>query len=221
MKVLLQWVVPLLPWKLRRWLLNHVWNYEIAPDAIIGLSWFFPKKLVMRPRSRIGHFSLAKGVELVYLGESARIGNLNWITGFPMTASRFFSHQTNRRPCLILGRHTAVTNRHLIDCTSEVRIGDFTTVAGFRTQILTHSIDLVACRQHSETITIGKFCFIGTGCTLLGGTTLPDYSVLGAASLLNKRFEDSYRLYGGVPARELKKLAPESGYFQRKVGYVY
>lgn len=220
MKRWLAWLVPFFPWKLRRWLLVRCWRYEIAPDARIGLSWIFPEHLKLGPGAYIGHLTLAKGLALLELNEHARIGNLNWITGFPEGGRGFFAHQPDRRPRLVLGRHAAVTNRHLIDCTHEVRIGEFSTVAGFRTQILTHSIDLAECRQHSEPVAIGAYCFVGTGCTLLGGARLPDYSVLGAASLLNKAHGARYRLYGGVPARELKELNPSMRYFQRKTGFV-
>jgi acetyltransferase-like isoleucine patch superfamily enzyme len=86
--------------------------------------------------------------------------------------------------------------------------------------MLTHSIDLGHSRQTSAPIRIGDFCFVGTNCVLLAGSALPDFSVLGAKSLLNKPFADSYTLYGGVPARALEKLPAEYGYFRRAQGFV-
>lgn len=221
MKRWYSWFIPFLPWFIHRWILIRCWRYEISPNARIGFSWVFPQNLRMGPGASIGHLTMVKGLHALELGECARIGNLNWITGYPAGDPVHFSHQTDRVPRLVLGRHTAVTNRHLIDCTNSVRIGSFSTVAGFRSQILTHSIDLAVCRQHSVPIEIGDYCFVGTACTLLGGARLPNYSVLGAGSLLNKPFTTPYRLYGGVPAKEIKALDPAMGYFRRENGFVH
>ena len=101
-------------------------------------------------------------------------------------------------------------------------IGAFTTFAGFQSQILSHSIDLAASRQSSQPVTIGEYCFVGTNCVLLGGAVLPDRSVLGAKSLLNKAFTDTGYLYGGVPAKPLQPLpVADTAYFHREVGMVY
>jgi acetyltransferase-like isoleucine patch superfamily enzyme len=85
---------------------------------------------------------------------------------------------------------------------------------------MTHSIDIVQNRQRSSPITIGNYCFIGTDCVLLGGSTIPDFCVVGAKSLVNKSFTETHQLYGGIPARPLEKLSPDCGYFRRTEGFV-
>ncbi len=209
-----------LPWALRRRLLRRAFGFEIDATASIGLSWIMPRKLIMGPHARIGNLTLCKGLERLELDAHAHIGNGNWITGFPPSATGHFAHQTDRRPALIVGEHAAITNRHLIDCTNRVEIGRFATFAGFQSQILTHSIDLENCRQSSAPITIGAYCFVGTNVVVLGGAALPAHSVLGAKSLLNRAYTEPYTLYGGVPARPIKPLSQETGYFLRKVGFV-
>lgn len=209
-----------LPWPLRRAVLRHFLGYEIAATSRIGFSWIYPRKLVLKEGARIGHLTICKEIDLLQLGESASIGNLNWITGYPSGLPGHFEHQSDRRPELILARHSAITNRHLVDCTARVQIGAFTTIAGFANQFLTHSINLEASRQEAHPISIGDYCFVGTNCVLLGGSSLPDYSVLGAKSLLNRSQTESYFLYGGVPAKAIKALSPKAGYFQRQSGYV-
>jgi acetyltransferase-like isoleucine patch superfamily enzyme len=210
----------LLPWPLRRWTLQRCFGYQIHPTARIGLAWVRPKRLVMDAGTEIGMLTVCKNLDLIHMHAKSRIGRGNWITGFPSGPSRHFAHEQERRPELILGEHAAITNRHLIDCTSRVVIGRFTTLAGFQSQILTHGIDLEECRQSSAPVTIGDFCFIGTNCVILGGSVLPCYSALAAKSLLNKPFEEDYSLYGGVPARSLKRLSREFRYFQRTTGMV-
>ena len=210
----------LLPWQLRRAFLEKQFGYQIDPSAHIGFAWIFPKRLIMEEGSQIGTATVCKGIDLLHLKAHAIVGRANWITGFPLGAPRHFVHQTDRRPELIVGEHSAITNRHLLDCTNSVTIGRFTTVAGFHSQIISHSIDLEQNRQSSTPVRVGDYCFIGTNCVLLGGSALPDFCVLGAKSLLNKSFTDTYQLYGGVPARPIKSLSRDCKYFQRTEGFV-
>ncbi|HZR77813.1 MAG TPA: hypothetical protein VFA58_01315 [Chthoniobacterales bacterium] len=220
MKTILRLFSFLLPWELRRSFLEKQFGFQIHRTARIGLAWIFPARLVMEEGTRIGTATVCKNIELLHLKARSTIGRGNWITGFPLGDSPHFAHETDRRPELILGEHSAITNRHLIDCTSSVTIGRFTTFAGFHSQIISHSIDLQENRQSSKSVRVGDYCFVGTNCVLLGGSVLPDFSVLGAKSLLNKTFAQTYQLYAGVPARPVKSLSPESKYFQRTEGFV-
>jgi acetyltransferase-like isoleucine patch superfamily enzyme len=210
----------LLPWNLRRTFLEKQFGFQIHPTARIGLAWIFPTRLVMEEGASIGDLTVAKNLDLLHLKTRATIGRGNWITGFPLGNSPHFASETDRRPELILGEHSAITNRHLLDCTSSITIGAFTTVAGFQSQFISHTIDIRLNRQTSRPIRVGNYCFIGTNCVVLGGAALPDYSVLGAKSLLNKAHTQTHRLYGGVPARELQTLPADCGYFTRREGFV-
>jgi len=209
-----------LPWPIRRAILRSYFHYEISETSRIGFSLIYPRHLVMKDGSRIGSLNVCKDIDLVELGDSASIGNLNWITGFPSGSEGHFAHQFDRRPELVLAAQSAITNRHLIDCTERIHVGAFAIVAGFASQLLTHSVNLENNRQEALPITIGAYCFVGTNCVVLGGSALPDYSVLGAKSLLNRQFKESCFLYGGVPAKPIKALDITTKFFQRKTGYV-
>lgn len=210
----------LLPWSWRRSFLEKQFGFTLHPTSRIGLSWIFPKKLVMEEGASIGHLTVCKGLELLHLGAHSSIGRGNWISGFPLGPSRHFADETERFPSLKIDAHSAITHRHLIDCTASVTIGKFTTFAGFQSQILTHSIDLEQNRQRSAPVRIGDYCFVGTNSVLLGGSVLPDYCVLGAKSLLNKALAETHQMYGGVPARALQALPADYAYFQRTTGFV-
>jgi acetyltransferase-like isoleucine patch superfamily enzyme len=220
MTKLIQALLCVLPWALRRRLLCIFYGYEIDSSARIGLAWVYPRKLVMRAKTSIGHFTVVKGVDLLQLEVSATIGRLNWITGYPLNVPPHFLHIHDRRPELRLGEHAAITNRHILDCTAAITVGRFATIAGFRSQFLTHSVDLVAGRQDASPIDIGDYCFVSTACTVLGGSSLPKYSVLGANALLNAAFTEPYKLYGGVPAKPVAAMDRDARYFSRIEGYV-
>lgn len=210
-----------MPWRVKRYIYKTIFHYEIHPNAKVGYSLVFPGFLIMRENSRIGHLNVIKGVAEISIGNSASIGSLNWISGFPEnTSSLHFADQISRTPKLSLGDHAAITNRHLIDCTDSVTIGRFSTFAGFRSQILTHSISIVDSRQRSGPVVIGDYSFVGTSSIILPNCCLPNFSVLGAGSVLNKKYSEEYCLYAGNPARSVKKLEHDLAYFIRTTGYV-
>lgn len=176
----------------------------------------------MADGAQIGHFNVAIHISKLIIGRNSSIARGNWITGFPeYSNSPHFAHDITRRSELIIGEESAITKNHHIDCTNAVHIGNYVTVAGYASQLLTHSIDVYASRQDSHPIAIGDYCFIGTRSVILGGSVLPAYSILGAGALLNKAFNDAWTLYAGVPAKAVKNIRPKAKYFTRKEGFVY
>ena len=220
MKFIIALVSVLLPWPIKRYFLQTFLGYSLSPDSYIGKSFVFPKHLEMNSGARIGHLTICKGLDSIKVGAYGHIGHLNWITGFPSGGTRHFQLETERFPALIVEEHSAITNRHLIDCTDTVRIGRFSTFAGFRSQILTHSIDLRANRQSCAPVEVGQYCFVGTQCVLVKGSKLPDKSVLGAGSILTKAHIETGMLYSGNPATAVKSIDISSGYFIRPRGFV-
>ncbi|GHT53484.1 hypothetical protein FACS189446_1000 [Bacteroidia bacterium] len=174
----------------------------------------------MEEQSRIRHFTFCKQIDRLILKKDSVIASWNLITGFSNTKN-VFSCVPGRHCELILGEHSGITHRHLIDCNGGIYIGDFTTVAGYKTQILTHSINIYKNCQEVKPVHIGKYCFVGTQCILLPGSQLPDYSVLGAGSILNKPYTETYSIYAGNPAKIAKKIDPENTqYFYRTKYYI-
>jgi acetyltransferase-like isoleucine patch superfamily enzyme len=214
-------VVILLPYFLKRFILNKLYGYNISKSAYIGLSYIFPKYLEMHAGAYIGHFNVAVNLDKIVIGVNSKIIRENWITGFPTgTKSKHFSHDHHRKSELIMGRESAITKKHHIDCTNSIIIGDFVTIAGYNSQFLTHSIDIYGNRQDSKPIIIEDYCFVSTGVIILGGSKLPSQSVLAAGAVLNKAFNVSQTMYAGVPAIALQEIQ-NAAYFKRDKGFVY
>ncbi|HTU14856.1 MAG TPA: hypothetical protein VMF31_06645 [Solirubrobacterales bacterium] len=205
-----------LPWAVRRTLLARLWGYRIDPEARIGFSVVRPASLEMGPKSKIGHLNFIRGMDSVRLSARASIGNLNWIYGIP--ASQTGGSGSDAR--LELEEGAQLTHRHLVDCTNLVRLGRFSVVAGYRTQILTHSVNIREGVQQAHEISFGEFSFVGTGCIVLGGSRLPDHSVLGAGSVLRNDFEEPYRIYSGTPAVSISAIPEDAAFFSRSEPYV-
>lgn len=220
--MLLKLLTFLLPWSLRRRALNSWFGFDIHPTARIGLAWVFPTKLIMKAHANIDHLTVAINLDQIHMGEKSSIGRGNWITGFSKDSdSLHFKHQAaTRRPELWLGESASVNKDHHLDCTNRIEIGRFATIAGYQSQFLTHSINVEDNVQDSRPIIIGDYTFVATNVVILGGSVLPNYSVLGAKSLLNKAFSDEWMLYGGVPAKALKEVPKSAKYFTRTDGFV-
>lgn len=208
----------LLPWCIKRRLLVSIFHYELSKSAYIGLAFIYPKHLVMKDGATIKHFNVAINLDEIILEKNALIDRSNWITGFPTgTDSIFFSSETNRKSLLFVGENSVITKHHHFDCTNQIVIGRFVTVAGYSSQFLTHSVDIYSNRQASKSINIGDYCFVSTRCILLGGSALPDCSILGASALLNKDYGNDlpYGLYAGVSAKRVKTIDNNAKYFHR------
>ncbi len=222
MKKFVAIIIVLFPWRIKRFIYIKFFNYNIDFSAKIGFAIIMPKMLIMKKNSSIRSFTLCKDIDLLEIGENSGIGAFNWITGYPSNNSQngHYSYDKNRIPQLIIGNHSGITSRHLIDCTNTITIGNYTTIAGTRSQFLTHSLNIYSARQESLPINIGNYCFISTNVICLSGSSIPDYSIVSALSLCNKKYIDEHTLYGGVPAKPIKKIDSNIKYFTREVGFI-
>lgn len=217
--LILQLLIAFIPWPARRFLLVRIFGANIADSAKIGISLIDCNRLIMNENSKIGHFNFVRGLHTLELGTNSSIGSLNWITGGSSDGVHF-SSQTERFRALILGSSSAITNRHFFDCTDAIRIGSFSTVAGWGSQFVTHSIDIEKSLQVCAPILIGDYCFVGSRCILLKSSCVSNFCVLAAGSVVSKLEQKTYALYGGVPARYIKSLPETAAYFHRKNGRV-
>lgn len=214
-------ITVLLPWKFRRYVLNKYFLYNIAPTARIGLSFIYPKHLTMGEGATIGHLNVAINLDCIIMGKNCIISRSNWITGYPTdTDSPHFAHDKERRSELIMGDESSITKKHHIDCTNSVFLGEFAAIGGYDTQILTHSVDMMECRQDSHPIIIGKYSLVATRSIITGGAQLPAFSVLCAGAYLGKHYEEEWKMYAGVPARPIKDIPREAKRFHRTQGYI-
>lgn len=55
-------------------------------------------------------------------------------------------------------------------------------------------------------VKISKGSWVTGNCTITSGSILPERSILAAGAVLNKQFEIKEGLYGGIPAKYLKKV---------------
>jgi acetyltransferase-like isoleucine patch superfamily enzyme len=164
--------------------------------------------------SKIGFGTVVRDLDAVTLDPSATIGQWNWIT-----AARPLSRLTARGCFLHMERHSALTSRHYVDCSGGITIGEFATVAGVRSSLLTHGIDLGRSEQDVSGLVIGPFSLVSSNVKMTPGSRVPARSLVAMGSVVASGLSEPQCLYAGVPAVAKKKL-PDCAYFHRTVGSV-
>ena len=215
MRLFIQVLLFILPWCIRRRILNMM-GHQIAPTAHIGISILLCHRLVMRENSIIGHLTFVKGIDRLELDKNSKIGALNFITGYSVALKSFFKNIDNRNCELIIGESSSITSRHFFDVNGGIYIGKFTQIAGIRSTFLTHSIDVYKNIQTVAPIRIGNYCFCGSNIVVLKGITIKDYTVIGAGSIVSRPIEYGSAVVAGNPAVIKKELIVDDvKYFNR------
>ncbi|MDD4515974.1 acyltransferase [Massilibacteroides sp.] len=99
---------------------------------------------------------------------------------------------------IIAGRGTAITIGKNVDIAPQVYIGT-------GTHEINTTGERMAGKGINKNITIKDGTWIGARSIILPGVTIGNMCIVAAGSVVNKSVE-SYKLVGGVPVRELKKL---------------
>lgn len=215
---LAQFCVGLLPASRTKNALLRTLGYRIDDNCRMGISLLINvKSLELASDVRIGNFNALRNLELLKVGTAGSVGSWNWIS-----ASSEYGHcsATPHSGALRIGQQSAITSRHYIDCSGGVGIGEFSTVAGQRSTILSHGIDFEKNIQTLRPVFIGKYAFISTGCIIVGGASIGDACVVAAGGVVSGTIQhpEGPSLWGGVPARFIKELSGK--HFVRASGYV-
>lgn len=97
-----------------------------------------------------------------------------------------------------------------IQALGKIYIGDYTQIAP-NVGIITGNHELHDNRKHIvKDVNIGKYCWLGMGSVILPGTTLGEYTIVAAGSIVTKSFPDGYCVIGGNPAKVIKTIEPEN-----------
>lgn len=208
MKIIIQIILFILPWCIRRKLLNMM-GHQISTSAHIGFSIILCHQLIMHENSLIGHLTLVKGIDKLELNKNSKIGALNFITGYSVRLKSLFRNVNGRNCEFVLGEHSSITSRHFFDVNGGIYIGKYTQIAGIRSTFLTHSIDVYKNIQTVAPIKIGNYCFCGSNILLLKGVTIKDYTIIGAGSIVSRPIERGEVVIAGNPAIIKKKLTIE------------
>lgn len=210
--VLLMVIVPA---PLRRTIAIKVFGWDIDENARIGRSLILVGHVSMAARANIGSFNVIRGLDELRMGQGATIGTRNWVLAPPLS-EQVFRRSPNRKPVLYMAAYTGITNGHHIDCSDRVEFAEYAVLAGFRSQILTHSLDLVRDEFVTGPVELGERCAVMSGCVLLSGTRVPARSIVSAGSVITTKLTKELTFYRGNPAEAVRELPASLKYFQRR-----
>ena len=175
-------------------LLNHVDGAEIGDNAIVG------------------PFNVFRNLVRLEVGESAQIGQWNWITGARLILD------AGAPGVFHLGLQTAFTSRHYVDCTGGVYVGAYSSIGGERSTFISHSAAWSTAEQTWRPIEIGEYCLLSSNIQVTPGTVIGDRIIVGMGATLAGHMTEP-GLYV-QPRAELVKRDLEGSYFSRTVGAV-
>lgn len=166
----------------------NVENIEIGNNVKIGhFNLISIPKMSINDYAKIGYLNILKGPIALYLSERAAIGNKNYITRGRIGVSYGTS-------VLRLGELTKITTGHHLDLTQSIIFGNFSILAGIRSQMWTHGYyhaDEGSDRIRIDGgVTIGNNVYIGSGCIFNPGVKIADAIHIGAGSVISKDLVD-------------------------------
>lgn len=189
-------------------------GHDVALDAVVHPSLVKDVGAIsIGSGAHLGFANVIRGLHSLRLGDHAILGNWNWVS-----AVAAFDVQGPWGD-LSIGHHAAVTSRHYIDASGTVSVGDFTTVAGVRSTIVTHGIDWRSSEQRARGVVIGSRCLVGSNCTFAPGSVVPDGSVLGMGAAVGPGLTEEGALHL-APRAATVRSGLTGAYFSRPAGAV-
>jgi acetyltransferase-like isoleucine patch superfamily enzyme len=184
---------------------------RIAPCLLTGVS-----QLEIADDCVIGSFNIIKDLTCLSMGRGSTIGHWNWISA----ATLLVQPGEPAFGRLRLGEHASLTSRHYVDVSGGVDIGRHAVVAGHKSTLMTHGIDMARGRQEAKGISVGAYTIISSDCRLAPGSSVPDRCLVGMGSVIIGSLPDELTLYAGVPARHIRKLDPASAFFRKTTSFI-
>ncbi len=201
----------ILPSKIKIWLLNRN-GHVIDKSCRIGICYLDIERISLAKDASISSGNFFKGLKLLELGESARIGGyLNWFTASPL-------HQqdnTSEFGQISIGSGSNITSRHFFDAQQSIKIGEETLIAGFNSTFWTHGYRGFA-QGKKDSIEIGSHCYIGSHAIFVPGARIADNTVVGAGSVITKDHSTSDNiLLAGNPAVKKRQFTGNEDFFMK------
>ncbi|NUU16969.1 hypothetical protein HP550_06865 [Cellulomonas humilata] len=200
----------------KNWILRKL-GHDVAPSAHISPIFVVGRtRLIVGSDARIGALNAFRNVVSVKLGDGAELGQLNWVSAAPFLLDASGSASAGH---LELGEHASLTNRHYVDVSGGVRLERFAIVAGVRSVLMTHGIDVADGVLDTAPIVVGEYAMVGGCVNMVLGSTVPPRSVVAMGAVVVRGLTEEGHLYAGVPA--VSKRRVDMGQFgSRKTGKI-
>lgn len=177
-------------------------GHRVARGVRIRMSALFVDRLTLAAEARIGRFNVITARRLI-MRKAANIGHLNWVSGglsISLGTNGAIGHLnivnsggplgTASRAQLRIGDFSKITTGHLVNVGESISLGNFTTIAGYGSQLWTHGFvhmtEGLARAEVRGRITIGNNVYVGTHCTIQAGVVIENAVSVGAGATVAK-----------------------------------
>lgn len=112
---------------------------------------------------------------------------------------------------LIVGNNVGIGSNSFLGCAGGIAIGDNTIIGNyvsFHAENHNYSDPNIPIRLQGvnhQGIKVGNNCWIGAKVTILDGAVIGNGCIIAAGAVVNQGFYDDNGIYGGVPAKLIKK----------------
>ncbi len=204
-------IIGLLPSsKIKIWLLK-CFRFDVSFKSVIQSNFLWNiQHLSIERGAKIRFGNVFKNVSFL-IGKNSIIGPLNWVTCAPA-----LSHLSDYSGVLSVGGESAINSRNYLDCTGGINIGNFSDLAGVRSTLITHQIDVARAEQTCQSIVVGDYCLISSNCKFVPGVKIGEKSLVAMGSVLPKKSYPNNSKIAGVPGRIIGKT--EGLFYSRSSG---
>jgi len=186
-------------------------GWDVSADSSISVCILWRvEHVVLGPNSRIGAFNVFRDLRRLELGQGSVIGQWNWISAAPELRPL-----SDDGGSLRIGHHSAITSRHYVDASGGVTVGDHCTVAGVRSTVITHQIDLAASAQTVKPVHIGHYVIVSSDCRIAPGARIASNSLVAMGATVVGDLDERFGVYAGVPARKVREIPRDAKYFRK------
>jgi acetyltransferase-like isoleucine patch superfamily enzyme len=207
----LRLLVGLLPASRTKSRMFRLLGWDVHDDARVAINLLWRIDSVsLAAESWIGSFNVIRDLLSLELGRGALVGHWIWIS-----AARPLRGLSEDGASLRVGDDAVITSRHVLDASGGITIGRHSAIGGVRTTVLSHQVDLVRCVQTAAPVVIGDHVLVSSNCRITAGVRIASYTLVASSAAVVGDLPDSYRMYGGVPAKEIGELPPSAGYFTK------
>lgn len=171
---------------------------SLANNVKIGhFNIFLNNSFLLEKNSKIGYLNFFKGPFNLILKNDSEISNKNYLT----RAKKGVSYGESN---LTLHQFSIITVSHHLDLTRSITFGEYSILAGIRSQMWTHGYyhadkGLDRIRIDGE-ITIGNNVYIGSSCIFNPGVKVGNAIHIGGGSVISKNIDEK-GMYVNQPLR--------------------
>lgn len=219
-KILILTLIFILPSALISVVLKFL-GFHIGKNLRIGFSLIYADKIYFGDNVKIGHLNLILIRRLICLDYTS-INRLNIFYG-PITASFKKNASVGNRNKFIRGQSPEVvdwagvikleqgariTSDHVLDCTRNIKLGEYSILAGSHSQLWTHGYihDYSGPGRYrvDGSIEIGPNVYLGSRIIITMGIKIAQGCIIGAGSTVSKSI-NTPALYVGAALRQLPR----------------